>query len=461
MKSLFVGLLGVAAVSLLSAPAAAQFVGNLELRPFVVGVVPVVGPRGAVGGVSIDTHGVLSRTADDTLGQLKVHRASALAPVDSSLAAVSRMRKVSLRRLSAELDTRRLARRPLDDALQNLAGLTRVEFVFVFPEQQDIVLAGPAEPWRSDDLGHVIGTSSGQAVVQLDDLVVALRTAKAAGTDRGISCSIDPTPEGLQRLRPLLRTAVLNEALLSRCEEALGPQQITITGVPVTSHFAHVLVAADFLMKRLGMDFEPAPIDGLPSYLDLLTARAAPRPKSAMPRWWMAPHYEPLLKDAAGLAWQLRGAGVQTLTEDGYLSAGGSVVNAGREDPLAKKWADSMTTHYPALAKALPVFAQLRNCMDLAVVAALVVKEDLPRKAGCDLSLLLDERRIAVAEYPVAKTVESRGSLVRKGRDWIISLSGGVQVDSWSVVGRVETSSTLATTRDEAKPPELNPWWWD
>jgi hypothetical protein len=184
-------------------------------------------------------------------------------------------------------------------------------------------------------------------------------------------------------------------------------------------------------------------------------------PKNAMPRWWMAPRYEPLLKDAEGLAWQLRGSGVQTLTEDGYLGAAGAAVDAGRADPLAKKWADAMTDNYASLAKAMPVFGELRNCMDLAVVAALLVKEDLPGKTGCDLSLLLDEKQIGVAEYNVPQAVDSRASLVRKGREWILSLSGGVQVDSWSVVSRVETRSQLSATRQQAAAKQRERWWWD
>ena len=127
-----------------------------------------------------------------------------------------------------------------------------------------------------------------------------------------------------------------------------------------------------------------------------------------MPRWWMAASYEPLLKDEAGLAWQLRGPGVQTLSEEGFLGRGGKIVarNASSPSPpvgegpgvrgresLAKKWADAMTARYDALADKLPVFAELRNCMDLAVVGALFVKEDLPGRAGCDLSLLLEDKR--------------------------------------------------------------------
>jgi hypothetical protein len=57
--------------------------------------------------------------------------------------------------------------------------------------------------------------------------------------------------------------------------------------------------------------------------------------------------------------------------------------------------------------------------------------------------------------------VDSRASLVRKGRDWIISLSGGIQVDSWSVLDRPETGEELPKKRVGAKPAASDRWWWD
>jgi hypothetical protein len=442
-------------------PTYAQFVSDTQIQPFVVGIVPVIGNSGRVGGISIDTSGAVSRSNVETLGRLRDARLKALSVIDSDIATTSPLRKISLRRLTAAIQEKIASRKPLDNDLQNLAGLTRVEYVFAFPEHNDIVLAGPAEGWRIDDQGNIVGQSSGQPTLQLDDLLVALRTAKAAAMDRGISCSIDPTEEGLHRLKPLLHSKNLNEALVDRLEHALGSQRVTVTGVPAGSHFAQVLVAADYLMKRLGMNFEHSPVAGLPSYMELLANRSAPLPKNAMPRWWMAPLYEPLLKDPENRAWQIRGTGVQTLTEDGYLSSAGAVVNAGRADPTAKKWADAMTANYEALAKAMPVFGELRNCMDLAVVAALFSKQDLPATANCDLSLLLDEKRLAVAEYQVARTIDSRASLIRRGPDWILSLSGGIQIDSWSVLEHVEAKPDLAKYRQSAAPPTQIRWWWD
>jgi len=85
----------------------------------------------------------------------------------------------------------------------------------------------------------------------------------------------------------------------------------------------------------------------------------------------------------------------------------------------------------------------------------------LSGRAGCDLSLLLDEKRIAIAEHPVPRMVDSRASLVRKGRNWIVSISGGVEIDSWSVLNRAESSPELAKTRSAAAPREDEKWWWD
>ena len=462
MMAIFAALVGIA-VDL--QPAAGQGgVAFTQQRPFVIGLVPVVGAGGAVGGVSIDAQGVVARNDADQTQRLREVRLKALQEIDSKLQSPSRMRKVSLRGLAAEIEQRVKGGLPATDELLNLAGLTRIEFVFVYPDRGDIVLAGAAEAWQVDDGGHVVGIKSGQPVLQLDDLLVALRTAKAQPATRElITCSIDPTPEGLTRFARMLKSRNLeNDAAVQKLEQAVGPQQVTLTGIEPTTHFAQVLVAADFLMKRLAMNLEPAPIEGLPSYMEMLQADEAPLPKNAMPRWWMAPHYEPLLKDEEGLAWQLRGQGVQTLTEEGYLGRGGKVV-AGRskDESLAKEWADAMTANYDALAVKMPVFAELRNCMDLAVVATLLVKEDLPNRAGCDLRVLLEDKRVAVAEYSVPRTIASRASLIRKQGRWVISVSGGVELDSWSVLDRVEAGPDLATVRTKATPVGTDRWWWD
>ena len=105
---------------------------------------------------------------------------------------------------------------------------------------------------------------------------------------------------------------------MQELENALGMQQITLHGVPETSHFARVLVAADYRMKRMAMNFDPSPVRGLPSYLQMIKRRPG---RSFSPRFWLEPKYEALLRDAEGLAWELRGSGVKALTEEDFLAA--------------------------------------------------------------------------------------------------------------------------------------------
>src|SRR5262249_10184276 len=160
----------------------------------------------------------------------------------------------------------RSKKQDVTDEVQNLAGLLRVRYVFVDRERRDIILAGPAEGWKVGPQGAIVGRKSGAPTLQLDDLVFALRTAEAA-KDEAISCSIDPTPEGVQRFTRLSKSLgpSLTDATLRRLEEAVGPQQITIHGVPEDSRFARVMVAADILMKRLALGFARPAVADSPS----------------------------------------------------------------------------------------------------------------------------------------------------------------------------------------------------
>ena len=207
--------------------------------------------------------------------------------------------------------------------------------------------------------------SSGRPVLLLDDLLVALRTARAA-QHQAISCSIDPRPEGLTRLRSYansLRAGIDPRVAMANIEQALGPQVISVTGVPETSHFARVMVAADYRMKRLAMNFEPSPVPGLPSYLSMMKGGGRGMP-NMLPRWWLEPRYESVMQSPDGLAWEFDGASVKAMTEEDFLAANGDRQHTGKSSPLAQRWADNMTEHYEALALADPIFGQLRNCME-------------------------------------------------------------------------------------------------
>ncbi|MGE0609652.1 MAG: DUF1598 domain-containing protein [Pirellulales bacterium] len=415
----------------------------------------------AVGGIAINADGVVRNMSVDEAGKLRQLRHESLQPVGGDIKQWSDLRMVSLRGLEAALAESKDDPTKRSDEINCLAGLQRVRYVFVNPENNDIILAGPAEGWKLDKQNNIVGQTTGRPVVMLDDLLVALRSSTAAAQG-GLTCSIDPTDDGIQRLQQFVRTQTqFTPEVVSNIERELGMQTITIQGVPLTSRFASVMLAADYRMKRLAMAFDKSPIPGLPSYMNMVSGGNA-GVQNIMPRWWLATNYESLLRDPEGLAWEIRGQGVQCMTEDEVIADGGARNQTGKTSPAAKRWADTMTAKYDELAGKDPIFGDLRNIMDLAVVAALISRENLTAKAAVELPLLTgDESSILSAEYAVPKQVPSISKALKKGRHWIISASGGVEIASWQVAEKQEEDASLADVRQKVATTESANWWWD
>jgi Protein of unknown function (DUF1598) len=418
----------------------------------------------AVGGVLVNVDGVLSNVDLAHSAQLREARQKALAAIPGELSQPAKLRMVSLRMLDEAIAKCLEAGKPLPDEIKYLAGLERVQYVFVDPATKDVILAGPAEGWKVNELGNVVGITGGKPVLHLDDLLVALRFADGARKG-GISVSIDPTAEGLARwkaFREQLKTIGNDpQATIAGLEQALGPQTISVNGVPATSRFANVLVAADYRMKRIAMNFDPAPVAGMQSYMDLIGA-AGPAAVNAMPRWWLAPKYDPLLTDAEGMSWELRGPGVQTLAEEDVLTAGGQRVAGGAAtSATVHRWAELMTAHYDELSKRDTVFGELKNCMDLAVVGALLMKEQLLEKANLHPKFLVDANRLGLEQYNPPKQVDSKASVVKKSKNWIICTSGGVQFQPWVVVEKHQMSAELGSVHVVAAKGRGDGWWWN
>ncbi len=181
--------------------------------------------RGVVGGVSIDSEGVVrDAKPSEQEATLRALR-SAFKGASKDLSKSVAMRMVSLRGLQEELaKAHREGKQPSEDTLF-LGGLTRIEYVFVYPEQKDIVIAGPAENWTVSEKGSIVGQASGRPVIYLDDVMTAFRSLDAARTE-GVSVSIDPTPEGIARLQALQKQLLPFNPKWSRLtEKPLDPKR--------------------------------------------------------------------------------------------------------------------------------------------------------------------------------------------------------------------------------------------
>ncbi len=423
-------------------------------------------------GVIVDAEGVLrTKTAAEADGQLAKERiAAARAALNPKVAAYSRLRYISLKHLEKAIEDRHGV--PSAE-MQNLAGLLRVRYVFLYPESKDIVIAGPAEGWVTDGFGRFVGLKSGRPTVQLQDLVVALRAFPPEGpATKFIGCSIDPTPEGLAAMQQFLRSTgsvfsaqdaqSVSGQIISGLQTSLGPQTISINGVSPRTHFALVLVEADYRMKLIGIGLEKPPVQ-LVSYVDRANPAAVSR--NALQRWFFTPDYDCVQTGDAGMAMELVGDGVKLVGEGEVVGEEGQRKGAGRTDAASQAFVRGFTARYSELAERSPVYAQLRDLIDLAIAAAYIRHEGFYGKAEWKMDLFGDEQRFAVETYDMPKQVAPAINAIWKGSRLMTPIGGGVAIqpdrafanksasDEDPAVGKVRRQGKIELAKGQ--------WWWD
>ena len=90
------------------------------------------------------------------------------------------------------------------------------------------------------------------------------------------------------------------------------------------------------------------------------------------------------------------------------------------------------------------MFAALRNLMDMCVVAALIEREDFEGRSGCDLSLLNStDSRLQVGNLEIPRTIATEASTIKKGRQHVITASGGVELDPWPMIRKTQIDTKI------------------
>lgn len=443
---------------LCAAEASAQFATTVQLPTF---------------GVSVDAEGVLQvKAVKDPTGQLRAQKAAAAkAALAGDLAAASKLRKVSLTRLEQALRARLEAGQPPDDAMRHLAGLTRIEYVFCYPETKEILLAGPAEGWMADPVGRAVGLDSGRPIVLLEDLVVALRTYPPGGRGRPmVGCSIDPSQQGLQNLkafqrkipnaiRPQQRQQVAVQVDRG-LRDALGLADIRVFGVPADTHFAEVLVEADYRMKMIGIGLEPPGIK-LASYIDLVRGGTM----GTLQRWWFVPNYDCVKLSDDGLGMQLVGQGVQLLSEDKLIGQQGQLAPGRKANLASDLFAQGFTKKYDELSQAKPIYAQLRNMIDLAMVAVFMQKRDIYGRAEWNLGALGEEKLLPVRRGNAPAQVPAAVRVLWKGNRMLAAAGGGVQIHPEKAFTaenlHKDADGSLGKKYVSLQEIPAEKWWWD
>ncbi len=422
-------------------------------------------------GVIIDADGVLRlQHFPDPGGQLAKKRiAEARAKLNPDVAKSSDLRKVSLNRLEAAIRAQLDKNQPPTEEMQFLAGLTRVRYVFYYPETKDIVLAGPAEGWAVDAANHVRGIETGKPVLQLQDLIVALRAfPPSSKKNQVISVSIDPTPEGLAKMQQFLAhigtRATPNDAemIVNGLRTNLGMQNVRVGGVQPNTHLAQVLLECDYRMKLIGLGMEKPPVR-MASYVDRATGSAA----NALERWYFTPDYNSARVAADSLGLELVGDTVKLVSENQVVQKDGTRATSNGSNKASELFTTTFTKKYPELAARLPVFAQMRNAIDLIIASAFINQQDFYAQSDWQADLFHDESSLAVETYNTPLQVETVCTAVWKGNRLFTPVGGGVTIHAREALASQnllpDEDGKISEIRDgvDLKDLPADRWWWD
>ncbi len=384
----------------------------------------------------------------------------------------SDLRKISLRRLTVALQ------RCVDEGLEptetmaHLAGLTSLKYVFALPDEKDVILAGPAEGWTRDADGRAVGIYTGRPTIMLDDLLVALRSQDNDRPNPWVGCSINPTADGLKRLSdyqrslpntiPVHAEAEVAATSVVAIERALGMANIVVFGIPADTQMARVMVEADYLMKLIAIGRQPPPID-MPTFFS-----ESKRPgKYMLQRWWFSPDYRRVIASPDDLLLEFTGAVVKLGTEDYRIGPQGQMRKLdNKPGPATRRYATAFTKHYDRIAELSPVYAQLRNMVELLVAAAYLNKRGAFDRVNFDAGLLLDTERLPTDKLAVPRQAPFAANAAWRNHR-LIAPSGGVLVtpdDAWHAANiQIDKSNRLDKRRGLATQGlagQTN-WWWD
>ena len=429
---------------------------------------PVVGRFGvgttisspSFGGIAIDPGGVASApggsktNATLDVAALKRRAQGNLPP---NLSKSSSRRKVSLVRLERELGELLESRQPIPSDILCLAGMTRIDYIIADRENGDVILAGPAEGFAATPGGAVVGVESGRPTLLLDDLLVMLRLPSMQQT---VGCSFDPDRDRLAIAQKWFQSSPAASSVKDARKQfahmagLLGHWNVTLFGLPATSHVALRLTDADFQMKRVNLGLRRTGIRGFKSQLQLMQPN-----DNSMRRYWFAPRYEPIERSTDGNVFRLSGPRLQLMSQEELADAKGNRSAAAFREVSTEAYTRQFNKHLPDLCQRIPAFAALQNVFDLAVTSALLRKHNLPARAGWKPDLLLDSSRLPTAKCTVPTEVPSQLNTRRVGRDVVMfQMAGGVTL--------VPAKTVEKTVRMEHNLPESlrsdsADWWWD
>ncbi|NTU45391.1 MAG: DUF1598 domain-containing protein [Chlorobiaceae bacterium] len=313
----------------------------------------------------------------------------------------------SLRTPAVELPTRAISLRTLQQRLADdqktgaydkklllLNDLTTVSGYVFDNSTTDLILIGRVE--------------AGQPPLHLEDFVVALRNtwfkyAVLKGNTYYYTypgCSIDPDPKVMRRLQEVGQK-ILGASSQAGIQEWQStcrlPQSVRVLGIPFDTHFAQVMVSADYDMKRVVDGSDSLQIQGFSSLTDITMAKAKSDiiqgkslsiPRSSMNRLWFYPGENAFVQDQGIIT--IKNSPVTLLSEAEYIGQSGKIVGVGQTDAFAVEFTRSFTTRYAEVAELRPIYKELENLFRFVALAKIMKIKSAGTESGVDLGYFLD-----------------------------------------------------------------------
>lgn len=340
----------------------------------------------------------------------------------------------------------------------------------------------------SDELGNdcvlITDQEPGRPVLRLDDFKVAYRNVDAGGSRP--ACTIDPRPDVLQRLSSIsegigtVGSMAEMQRLIREYEQiARSEQDVHVFSVDVQTHFAQVMVEADYYLKSVCNG--DAQVAGVTSLTQLVLADARKEltrhggrlqmPLKQMNRFWF--NAGKVTYRTSGDRFMLGSCPVVLLTEEEAMTAGGGRVGYGKPSPHAKAFVDGFTARYAQAAKAKPVYRELENAYRFVALAELLLGQEARGRASPVVEALVQDVRVPqVAHRPTRPGQFAVGKLdmsfkVPNGRREVrlrLPSCGGVVVGVHfhemerrpDPAGAVDRIATAALT---SRPSPRAVWW--
>ena len=409
-------------------------VGSAALGALLLTSVPCWAQGGGAGGVFLDPDKVL-RWSDSAKGK-NAAKMNRLRTAKGKTAESADLAYVSIPSLCREAKKLLDAGEKLPPEMKNLGGITQLQYIFVYPETNDLIIAGPAEDPASDDPHRVLGASSGRPMLRLDDLAVCLRVLGPGKSPTPFGCSIDMPQNGLANMQAASQkigsvSGFNNDLVAKALAKAVGLQDVRFFGVPEDTNAAYVCIEADYILKRISHARLKAPVPAVKSYLALMRTG-----DGAYNRWWFTPNYESVRVSEDGLAYELRSKGLKV-----ECSSSQSTDDA-PPGPGAKKFAELVTQNFEGLENGLASFADLSNICDLTVLAAIIRRDELDKKTNNGMKWLIDPEGYKVATRATPRQVEPIANTKNMGSTLAINV-GGVSIDADGVARSQQKDAKL------------------